>query len=367
MRFLNSTGLALLSVTAVFAAIPASANVTAVLTATNGNIKVSGQPKTSFSGAQINAAVGGTGLTGGGIQATSQLTGGLIEFQNGVISGGPGSVGDAFTEVAVTFQNTSSKSVIPILDSTLLPAGLGFLLGDIVSDVAPGTCAPTQLNNCSQTTKGASISQVKNATAGFKFDILDGGTSIYTLSGDMAIDANGNVVENLGAARSTLLNFGLDTVPGDSSAIGYSWDMTHVTLTLAALGAGQSRTLTYRVYTWASATGNCAPVPGTNAFNKTCAIGYSVFGDPVRSGGIINSIMVGGDSPFLTAPLSGIPVAGIAFNTLTPLLAPTFDSDTGQLGVFLPAPVPEPASWALMIGGFGMVGATLRRRRAAFA
>lgn len=29
--------------------------------------------------------------------------------------------------------------------------------------------------------------------------------------------------------------------------------------------------------------------------------------------------------------------------------------------------VPEPASWALMIGGFGLVGAALRRRRAAFA
>ena len=29
--------------------------------------------------------------------------------------------------------------------------------------------------------------------------------------------------------------------------------------------------------------------------------------------------------------------------------------------------VPEPASWALMIAGFGLVGARLRRRRAAFA
>lgn len=28
------------------------------------------------------------------------------------------------------------------------------------------------------------------------------------------------------------------------------------------------------------------------------------------------------------------------------------------------APVPEPATWALMIGGFGMAGTMLRRRRA---
>lgn len=32
-----------------------------------------------------------------------------------------------------------------------------------------------------------------------------------------------------------------------------------------------------------------------------------------------------------------------------------------------PAAVPEPAAWALMIGGFGLAGATLRRRRALLA
>lgn len=30
-----------------------------------------------------------------------------------------------------------------------------------------------------------------------------------------------------------------------------------------------------------------------------------------------------------------------------------------------PSPAPEPASWAMMIGGFGVVGATMRRRKAA--
>ena len=32
----------------------------------------------------------------------------------------------------------------------------------------------------------------------------------------------------------------------------------------------------------------------------------------------------------------------------------------------IPGGVPEPASWALMIGGFGLVGASMRRRRASF-
>jgi hypothetical protein len=44
-------------------------------------------------------------------------------------------------------------------------------------------------------------------------------------------------------------------------------------------------------------------------------------------------------------------------------------SDNGQISDFAPnatsfrASVPEPAAWALMIAGFGLVGATLRRRR----
>ena len=41
----------------------------------------------------------------------------------------------------------------------------------------------------------------------------------------------------------------------------------------------------------------------------------------------------------------------------------TFDWQNDPFG----AAVPEPASWALMIGGFGLAGATLRRRRAAVA
>jgi hypothetical protein len=29
-----------------------------------------------------------------------------------------------------------------------------------------------------------------------------------------------------------------------------------------------------------------------------------------------------------------------------------------------PPSVPEPASWAMMVGGFGLLGAAIRRRRA---
>lgn len=43
------------------------------------------------------------------------------------------------------------------------------------------------------------------------------------------------------------------------------------------------------------------------------------------------------------------------------------DGLAGGMGVSIPGVVPEPSTWALMIGGFGLAGATLRRRRLAQA
>lgn len=45
-------------------------------------------------------------------------------------------------------------------------------------------------------------------------------------------------------------------------------------------------------------------------------------------------------------------------------VAETFNLDNAQFGA---GAVPEPASWALMIVGFGLVGASMRRRNAAVA
>ena len=46
-----------------------------------------------------------------------------------------------------------------------------------------------------------------------------------------------------------------------------------------------------------------------------------------------------------------------------PGVAETHDLDNLQFG--LSAAVPEPASWALMVAGFGLVGANMRRRNRA--
>lgn len=97
--------------------------------------------------------------------------------------------------------------------------------------------------------------------------------------------------------------------------------------------------------------------------------------DPVGTGGTGNYLRLGGIfTPGLVAgsliwdnPVQQITLANgskftVAFSNLHGV---TFgDNATSTVTVTVDSIVPEPASWALMIGGFGMAGATLRRRRA---
>lgn len=62
----------------------------------------------------------------------------------------------------------------------------------------------------------------------------------------------------------------------------------------------------------------------------------------------------------LNAPLNAAPIASNptrALRTFRASVAGQFSTDPA------PAPVPEPATWAMMLAGFGMIGFGLRRRR----
>jgi hypothetical protein len=58
----------------------------------------------------------------------------------------------------------------------------------------------------------------------------------------------------------------------------------------------------------------------------------------------------------------GYGVIGTKTTFITPV---SYPSSNGKQSFLFAGTVPEPASWAMMIGGMGLVGATLRRRRAA--
>jgi hypothetical protein len=115
----------------------------------------------------------------------------------------------------------------------------------------------------------------------------------------------------------------------------------------------------------------CTPV-GTNT---GVAVGFTGF--PAATSGSYNNTFDLTNSAiytsgFLTA--SGGTAAGAEAALLAGLAAHQAYSNIhnatfpgGEIRGFLRAGIPEPASWARMIAGFGLVGATLRRRTARLA
>lgn len=88
-----------------------------------------------------------------------------------------------------------------------------------------------------------------------------------------------------------------------------------------------------------------------------------------------NGLVLGPDINIFT----GVPVAGDAYAAGRALFAtvpyPNCSNDASStcdlnfrvIGTTATAAVPEPASWAMMLGGFGLLGGALRRRRATIA
>lgn len=80
--------------------------------------------------------------------------------------------------------------------------------------------------------------------------------------------------------------------------------------------------------------------------------------------GIMNPYICGAQEGILT----GLDIAAfdaIGYNTSVDLL--NYSQTTAQISFAVGGAVPEPATWAMLISGFGLVGATMRRRRAVTA
>jgi hypothetical protein len=131
----------------------------------------------------------------------------------------------------------------------------------------------------------------------------------------------------------------------NEDTLALTWGATKVSLLLNPIAPGSSTKIVYDLQTYV--TGPDKPVPGDG-----CQGSQVSFGDPRNPGGG-GAFSASFDTPPIIAPCSLSPVIGRRFD---PTKVPTSFT-----------PVPEPASWAMLISGFGLTGAAMRRRRTAVA
>ena len=290
--------------------------------------------------------------SGGSFESTVVVNTDSITFDSGNASSGPSATTTSSTNVSVTVTNNTGHALsVTSVHSEIIPAGLGFYLQD--------TTLPPAGNNIylgyPQSLSGLSFADVSTsvgagnpfAFADFNFQITSGDTTLYSLTGSLALsfDGQGNLVvtNNLAAAEAALAGF--VTAWDTPSSLAYAWDTTPVDLDLGwTLGEGQSQSLNYTTSVTSFTRAPCLD-------KVTCLVAYSGFGDPVGRGGGIESFASLRSLAAVDAPPEFI--QKIVFNPVTVPFSFTF-------GV-----VPEPGTWMTMVLGFGLLGAALRRRRVA--
>lgn len=185
----------------------------------------------------------------------------------------------------------------------------------------------------------------------------------------------GNAVTLNGLSRQT--SGGLEVFQG-GAAPNYNlldWSATNIGIDLRTLYAGETRKVTFVLSTFIRMENPCTQF-------ADCAGLQVAFGDP-RNTGSINNIGTLGDQFFDAGlPDDYNPVVGAKYDPFRIQYAftPQDIADTRATpdvivheydGLYVPPPaapgVPEPATWAMLVLGFGTLGAAMRRRRGSLA
>lgn len=313
---------------------------------------------------------------GTGYSAFTDTDSHFVYFESGSMSAGTGNGSRSVTEVAIDLTADASTGPIDRLVSSVFGSAFGFYVADF--GAGEPVCAGITLPTCGVAGAGPGFGELFDratvgpsfATASIAFDVLLNGSTVRSIGGSitMMADTAGNIsfLEDFGqgpeSLSSVLANFRFDGI--DNYAYGYIWDDTAFTALFPdALNVGQSGTVTYRITTQTTSLME-ARIPSSHGL-----VAYSCFPDPVGRGG--------GNQSF--APLGGALRANSFAGNQADDTCDDFSTSGGRryslelpriedgAVVFsrpAPAPaVPEPAAWAMLITGFGLVGAGLRRRR----
>lgn len=125
-------------------------------------------------------------------------------------------------------------------------------------------------------------------------------------------------------------------------------DLAAKTLTLTGLEVGN----------YESAFLDISGIVGTTISSFT-AVGPNNLFDPTAYGGTSAAV----PTPTLSFTANSLRIEWTAFGGTAPNDQFAFGATPNNVAVFSFGVVPEPASWALLIAGFGLTGAAMRRKR----
>lgn len=321
------------------------------------------------------------------LQITTNVGAGHIDFANNVSVMGVNSFAAAETIIAVEYKNGTLNTVTPRLTSTISPAGFGVYSATVSGN--PSFDPLTKMIGDINTMPGGTQNQGFLLIPGWEvndkvtlgwvdvgFQILNGADpdnltiltdysarlDIYLLGGgttDHGPTSTSFELVQSSLTGLTLNNFRPEETNKPDTAVGYMWDATPVVLSLGSLGAGESSKLIYKTRVSASMFLGAGYI-------ETAMLAYAGFGDPLSAdaggGGIADP-----DFPLITLGLPSFdPVtgefAGASFEGIQDAPLPLRNYWPSDLLPPTDAAVPEPATWALLITGFGLAGGALRRR-----
>ncbi len=310
---------------------------------------------------------------GAGFAAFTSSNSDSIYFENGAMSASAFNGAKAVTQVDISVTNEGPDPILDRMQSTLFESSFGFYVGRF----GPGRCSGLALPDCEAVTDGSGFSgfhEAAGSTMGgiagvnFAFEVLYDGALIRSIGGSILMtETPGGIsfIENFGPAGQdhlsvALQDFALDGI--DDYRYVYEWNTSPFEVIFPTLLApGATAVVSYRITTesWSRAVIN-------DETSRNMIVGFACVRDPVgRGAGSVSQLQP------MRAALSGVA------DSLTTALDNTcqdelpFESNVLNLPVLengvlvFTSPVPEPASWAMLIAGFGLVGAASRRRRLA--
>lgn len=317
---------------------------------------------------QIDGVVDKGSGQGGSVKAIVNLNSSLVTFESGTASVGADVQSYSRSGINLDLTNTGDGNIaLRDFTSTIIPAGMGFFVQDRNGNPTGGN--PFTGYGQSQTVAfgdfflgngGTIAANQVFARAEFDFEVLTNEAPLYLLNGivSLSFDNAGllQINETLtGPSRAGQFLNGFRTALNNHHALAYDWQATDIILPLSDFGlltGFETRQVTYRADVTSWTTAPCI----NNGLN--CIVAYAGFGDPIGRGGgdteaasfVVSAFSPDGDITPLHVDNpadDGFVIGGINFQSVTVNVAA----------------VPEPSTWAVMIIGFGMAGAALRRRR----